>query len=206
MLKKWLKTNRGLKIISFLTTLLIWFHVTTDRIYERTLNIPISCINLKENLFLAKPPLEEVEIKVRGKGKELLRLGNVLKVEINLRNEGIGWQKVELTKANIRIPYDSKLEIIEGPYPASFIIRIDKKAKKFIKVTPLLDERYVVEISPESVEIFGGGGTLSLINELYTKKITPKDIFPETLKVALSLPEEVNSSVDSVTIILKTRL
>ena len=205
MLKKWFKTNRGLKILSFLTALLIWFHVTTERIYERTLNIPVSCVNLKENLFLAKSPPEKVEIKVQGKGRELLRLGNVLKAEINLRNEGIGFQKVELTKANISI-HDFKLEIIEGPYPASFMIRIDKKAKKFVKVIPLLDEKYVFETSPESVEVLGGGSTLSLINELYTKKITPKDIFPETLKVALSLPEEVKSSIDSVSIILKTRL
>jgi YbbR domain-containing protein len=58
--------NIGLKIISFLLALLLWFFVKGEVTVERTFQVPIKVINLPNNLILSSKSTDTLNLTVRG--------------------------------------------------------------------------------------------------------------------------------------------
>ncbi len=207
---KWITSNLGIKVLSFFTAFLLWFHVITEKRYEKTVQAPVSCINLPENLLITKQPPEFVKVKVRGKGKEFLRFGGTPKVMLDLMETELGWRRVDLEKEDINVPYESKLEVASDPVPRSFIMRVERKVKKKVKIVPNLKSdlsqhetgrEYKFKVIPEVVEI-SGGSSVYQVSEITTEKIVVSPEFPETLKVKLEIPEDITADEDSVIVIL----
>ncbi|MCK4352799.1 hypothetical protein KAW65_05260 [candidate division WOR-3 bacterium] len=128
-MQKRITANLGLKIFSLLIALLLWFYVMTERVYEKTLIIPLSFVNLSENLSFAEQPPKSVKVRIRGKGKELIRLkfGEYPKIVSDFSKVRKGWKRVDLKKKDVNIPYWSKIEVLSDPNPKSFVVRIEKK-------------------------------------------------------------------------------
>ena len=200
---KWIVGNFGIKILSIFTALLLWFHVTTEKRYEKTIEIPISCVNLPENLLLTKSPPKLVKIKIRGNGKELLRFGRSIKVVLDLKETDLGWKRIDLKKEDVSVHYESKMEIASDPIPKSFIMRVEREVRREVKVVPNLKSEYKSEIIPEMVEI-SGGSSVYQISEIITEEIIVSPEFPETLKVKLEIPEGIKISTDSVVVVLQS--
>lgn len=198
--------NKGLKVFSILTAFLVWFHVITEKTYEKLVKIPVTWVNLQKDFFLAKPPPDEVQVRLSGPGKEFLWLDKSLKVVIDLRSQGMGWHRIDLNDESINMSNGSRLTLKEGPYPSSFVIRIDKQAQKQVRIIPNLKTNYIFEIIPPATRIKGGSGDIFPVSAILTDPIIPKDSFPETLKVKLVIPEGIQSDADSVTVILKAKL
>jgi YbbR domain-containing protein len=70
----WLFDNLGLKIFALLLALLLYLHVYTDRTVEETLYFPLQLEQLPDSLTLASTPPASVGVRLRGTGKQLLRL------------------------------------------------------------------------------------------------------------------------------------
>ncbi len=200
-MSKWITANFGIKILSLLTAFLLWFHVITEKGYEKTIQIPISYVNLPENLLITKQPPKSVKVKVRGKGKELLRFGQNIKVELDLGETELGWRRIDLKKEDVVVPCESKIEIGSELLPRSFIMRVEREVKKKVKVVPNLKSEYKFEVIPEMVEI-SGGSDVYRISEIATEEIALPPEFPETLKVKLEIPEHIKIDTDSVIVIL----
>ena len=206
---KWITANFGIKILSLLTAFLLWFHVITEKGYEKTIQIPISYVNLPENLLLTKQPPKLAKVKVRGKGKELLRFGQNIKVELDLGETELGWRRIDLKKEDVVVPCESKIEVVSELIPRSFIMRVEREVKKKVKVVPNLKSdsshemgrEYKFEVIPETVEISGGSDVYQ-ISEITTEEIALPPEFPETLKVKLEIPEHMETDTDSVSVIL----
>lgn len=209
-MRKWITTNLGIKFLSLFTALLLWFHVTTERTYENTVTVPIQCINLGKNLLVTKAPPQSVKVKIRGKGKELLRFRRSAKITLDLSETELGWKRIELEKENIELPPESKIAVVSSPTPKSFVMRIEEKVNKTVKVTPTLNVGTVrepslqVQVIPETVEISGGRTAVTPISKIATEEISVPDNLPATLKVRLIIPEDVRASVNSVTVNLKS--
>ncbi len=202
-MSKWIVGNFGIKILSLLTALLLWFHVTTEKRYEKTINIPIACVNLPEKLLLTKQPPKLVKIKIRGKGKELLRFGRSIRVVLDLSETDLGWKRIDLKKEDVSIPYESKMEIASVPIPKSFIMRVEREVRREVKVVPNSKSEYKFKIIPKRVEILGGSSVYQ-INEITTEEIIVPPELPETLKVKLEVPEGIKISTDSVFVIFQS--
>jgi hypothetical protein len=206
---KWVTTNIGIKLLSLLTAGLLWFHVVTERSYEKSLLIPIQYVNLGNQLLIThhQPP-KYAKIKIRGNGKELLRFGKGIKILLDLKEVKLGWKRIDLTKDDVDLPPDSKITVTSITAPKSFIIRVDEKAQKIVKIIPTLKSDikiiYNLEVVPKAIEIFGGRSVISLISKITTEEIAPPAELPATLKVKLIIPDDVETSVDSATVVLKS--
>ncbi|MDD5530262.1 MAG: hypothetical protein PHX21_09575 [bacterium] len=198
--------NKGLKVFSFLTAVLLWFYVATEKIYEKEVRIPVFYTNLRSGLSVVKLPPQEVQVTLKGSGKELLWVDKRLKIILDLSSKGIGWHRIDLKEDNINIPNGSKIIVKEPPNPGSFVIRIDKRIKKQVKIVPDMKNNYITEINPSFVEITGGSGDVYPISAILTEQIPFVENFPETLHLKLLIPEDVTSNIDSVIVILKPKL
>ncbi|MDI6840383.1 MAG: hypothetical protein QMD71_06025 [bacterium] len=215
---KWVTVNLGIKILSFFIALLIWFYVITERVYEEILTVPVICTHLREGLVFTKPLPASVKVKIKGKGKELIRLrfGESVKISLDFSEAKLGWSRIEFKKEDVSLPYWSKIEVIDEPTPNSFVVRIDKKVRKWVKIVPRLPKNlfgeqanlipiYEAEIVPRMIEISGGSADIHPISILHTEEIVTHHEPPETLKVKIEVPDGAKASVDSVTVILKKK-
>jgi len=201
---KW-KVNLGLKVLSLLTAILFWFHVITERTYETSTIVPIQYINLGTNLLITKLPPTSVKVKIRGKGKELLRFRGSAKILLDLSDHELGWKRVDLTKDEIELPSESKLTVVSGPTPKNFVMRVEEKVKKSVKVMPnLTSSACNFQVIPEVIGISGAASIINPITKISTAEISLPTELPVTLKVSLIIPEGVQTSVDSVTVILNS--
>src|SRR3990172_3395398 len=66
--------NLGLKIASLLLAFLLYAHVVTDQERESVVNVSISVVGLADTLTATGELPQRVQIKVRGKWKDLIRL------------------------------------------------------------------------------------------------------------------------------------
>jgi len=70
----WLLDNLGLKVFALVLALLLYAHVYTDRTIEETVYFPLLLEHLPDSLAIASTPPSAVGVKLRGTGKQLLRL------------------------------------------------------------------------------------------------------------------------------------
>lgn len=66
--------NLGLKIVGVILALLLWFHVATNREYDITLPYTLSYAELAPEVVMTATPPEEMGVRLRASGKQLLRL------------------------------------------------------------------------------------------------------------------------------------
>jgi hypothetical protein len=95
--------NLGIKIIALLLAGLLYAHVVTDRPVEQVITLPVQIVGLGDSLALASAPPEMLGVRVRGTGKQMIRL-RVLQppVAIDLAGVGPGNYQRALTSATHR--------------------------------------------------------------------------------------------------------
>ncbi|MGB2981235.1 MAG: hypothetical protein WBC77_08310, partial [Candidatus Zixiibacteriota bacterium] len=62
------------KLAAIVMALLLWLHVATDKVYEHSHIFPLEILDVPEGLILAEQIPDQIDIKVRGRGKALLKL------------------------------------------------------------------------------------------------------------------------------------
>ena len=72
--KEKLFKNFGWKIVAILLALVLWFHVATEKTYEKIFQIKIDTIGLYKNLELEKVEPANTRISIIGTGKQILQL------------------------------------------------------------------------------------------------------------------------------------
>lgn len=204
IIHKWITTNLGIKILALVTAFLLWFHVITERTYETTVTVPIQRINLGENLLITKAPPESVKVRVKGKGKELLRFRRSAKITLDFNEIELGWKRIDLKKEHIELPPESKITVSSYPSPRSFVMRVEEESQKMVKVIPTLNRGVKFEVIPNCIEISGSRSAVNAISKITTEEIALPQNLPTTLKVKLVIPTNIRVSVDSVTVILKS--
>ena len=84
----WLFDNLGLKLFALLLAALLYLHVLTDRTVEQTIYFPVVIEQLADSLALASNAPTEVGVRLRGTGKQLIRL-RYLKPPMRLSLSGV---------------------------------------------------------------------------------------------------------------------
>jgi hypothetical protein len=73
-LKEKLFANLGWKIVAILLALVLWFHVATEKTYEKFFLTKIDSIGLYKNLEIEKIEPTSTRVSVIGSGKQILQL------------------------------------------------------------------------------------------------------------------------------------
>jgi YbbR domain-containing protein len=198
--------NLGLKLASLLLALLVYAHVVTEQERESVLQIPIAAVGLADTLTSVGQLPPRVAVKIRGKWKDLIRLGLTRPfLSIDLAAAKPGMFRTSITADDISrraIPPElSRLvSVTEVLDPRSVDLAIEPKATRSLPVrarivgTPapgyVLDED--PDVQPESVTVMGPARLIHGIDTLYTVAV---DITGEREKiqrqVALALPANV---------------
>jgi YbbR domain-containing protein len=67
-------SNLGWKVAAFLLALVLWFHVATEKIYEKTFPVNIQVVGLRRNLQIESIEPPSMAISTVANGKQLLQL------------------------------------------------------------------------------------------------------------------------------------
>lgn len=196
--------------------LLLWFHVATEKVYEYTKSFPMKILNIPEELILSQEVPEEIQVKIRGKGKELLKLVLMEKknLQIDIGDFRVGENNYSFKPEEIPIPERLDLKVGEILSPKSIKINLDRLIEKKVPIRSqiqiLPEEGYLqvgeFSIHPHEVIISGPRGLVRRIRSIQTeKKVLESVTEPISDQIGLILPQghnlelsfgEVNFSAD----------
>jgi len=84
--KESLTNNIGWKIAGILLALALWFHLATEKDYEKIVRVEMEFVGLPQNMVVEKTDPEFMDIAVTATGKQLISLSfsEELKLKIDL--------------------------------------------------------------------------------------------------------------------------
>ena len=186
--------NIGLKLASFFLALLLYAHVVTEQQRESILQVPVAFSGLADTLAVRTAPPDHIAVTVRGKWKDLIRLGlsnPLLSVDMSGIGPGPYIESITPEKMATRAfpPELAKvLEVTAIGDPGEVALTIEPKAEKWVRVRARLvggaapgwrlDGSPAVE--PESVLV---SGPRSVVEAADTLNTLPVDITEERAKI-----------------------
>lgn len=157
--------NLWLKLGAILLACLLWFHASTDKQYEFTFGYDLKMVNFSPELILAEPVPARVEVKIYGKGKELLKLllSKERTLKIDAQKFSTGEIEIPLKKEMINLPEGLNLSVVDVSSPKTLKINLQKMEEKKVPVISQLrllpQEGYFqkgkVKFTPEEVKLTG---------------------------------------------------
>ncbi len=190
--------NFWFKLAAIFMAMLLWFHVATDHVYETTRAFPLQIINIPAHLVLADKLPDQVEVKIRGRGKEHLKLllAERKSLDIDAKLFKTGETNYVIKPQQIPIPEGLELEVTSIILPQDLKIRLDNLVEKKVRVQPRITIRPAVgfvqagelSFSPKEVTISGPKEWVVDLKEVFTdqkvidnaeKKVTDQaDLLP----------------------------
>jgi YbbR domain-containing protein len=157
--------NLWLKLGAILLACLLWFHASTDKLYEYTFNYNLKMVNLSPQLILAEPLPAFARVKVYGKGKELLKLllSKEKSLMIDAQKFSSGEIELPLRKEIVSIPEGLNLSVVDITSPKALMINLQKIEEKKVPIISQLrffpQEGYFqkgkVKFTPEEIKLTG---------------------------------------------------
>lgn len=208
--------NLWAKLFALLIGVLIWFHVATEKSYTYEVHLPITRVDLKENLTLAHAVTDTVMATVTATGKQLLREQWVERgVRLSAVSLPAGEHQVTLSPANVILSENvSGIRIHEIISPVSVAVDIDNQFVSRVKVVPDIsataDNGFAVArdivVEPEEVNVVGARGTVKELKSVATELRTLTGLRTDaTFKLAIVHPSSVPLRIapDSVTVTVR---
>lgn len=135
----WLFDNLGLKIFALLLALLLYLHVLTDRPAEEVVYFPIAFVNLPDSLALASDAPLKVGVRLRGIGKQVLRLKfTEPAVQVSLTGVSPGTFQRPFTAADVPLTDAPDVTVLEVVDPAQLTLEITTRGLRRVTVTATL--------------------------------------------------------------------
>jgi len=126
--------NFGLKLVSLLLAVGLWFVVARDPIAEVEMKVPIEFQSLPENLEVDSASFTQAQIRVRGPERVIHRLEpSDVRAEIDLANVSPGERTFDLTPRHVHVPQD--LEVVQV-IPTHFQLSFDTRTTRTVEVRP----------------------------------------------------------------------
>ncbi|UCB52389.1 MAG: hypothetical protein JSV10_10480 [Candidatus Zixiibacteriota bacterium] len=196
------------KLVAIVMALLLWFHVATDKVYEHGHTFPLEILNVPERLILAEEIPHDIDVKVRGKGKELLKLLLAEKRSIRIDAQEFKRGETDYSIGPEQVPIPEGLELrVTGILPSENLkvwldYTMEKKLKvqPDIKIVPAEGFEVVGELhyNPQEVTISGPRMWVRDLKLISTQKIAKEDVDESVSdQVDLVLPEGYNLLLSS---------
>jgi YbbR domain-containing protein len=152
--------NIGLKVVSLLLAIGLWFAVARSPVAEVEMKVPIEFQNLPDSLEIDSASYTEAQIRVRGPERVIRQLQAAdIRAEIDLASVQPGERTFDLTGSHVHVPQD--LEVVQI-IPGQFHLSFDNRFKAEVKVRPRVTGTFASGIrvakviaDPPSVTITG---------------------------------------------------
>lgn len=208
--------NLWAKLFALLIGALIWFHVATEKSYNYEVKLPITKVDLKENLVLSRLVTDTVMATVAATGKQLLREQWVSRgMRLSAVSYGVGQHQVTLSPSNLFLADNAAgIRVHEILSPATVTLDIDNQFVSRVKIVPALevtaDNGFAVtrhtEISPEEITAVGPRSSIKELKSLSTESRRLTGLRTDaTIKLAIVPPTDktIRFAPDSVTVTIR---
>jgi YbbR domain-containing protein len=168
--------NMGLKVVSLLLAISLWFAVARSPIAEVEMKVPIEFHNLPDNLEIDSASFTEAQIRVRGPERVIHQLqATDVHAGIDLAGVHPGERTFDLTGRQVHVPQDMEVvQIIPGQFQLSF----DNRATRVVEVRPRVTGNFasgmrVKELiaDPSSVTITGPRHRVEAVEDATTDPV-----------------------------------
>ena len=176
--------NIHIKLAALIVGVLLWTFAKGEQEASRLYSIPLVLRNVPDGLTTVEKIPDSIDVLLEGDNKELVRLslwGDPYAVVDMTGAQADRTFRVSLSPANVVIPRDAQVQVVEVRDPRNLDLEIDELIDSRVAVSPVLygapPEGYFVlgaaHSLPESVFVFGPAGVVS---ELETVSPAPLNI------------------------------
>ncbi|MDY6821757.1 MAG: CdaR family protein [Deferribacterota bacterium] len=214
MMKFNLKSNLGLKVLSVVFAIFLWFIVSSSEYTTITVYAPVDIVNVPDNCSV-NPEVKFINVVLRGSS---LLINNVksgsVKAIVDVNDLNAGKNEYFIKRSDIRVP--PGIKILDFT-PKKIIITIDRLTTKKVKVVPQIIGKvkqglYLenIEVKPFYITISGSEREIKDVTSIKTFPIdiseedsdrtvdvdlmygnNIKDISPRSVNVKLDFEEEI---------------
>jgi YbbR domain-containing protein len=174
------RENLGIKLAAIVLSLLVYFHVRTEREDDLTFRVPVVLKGLPDSLTWTGEMPKDVSVTLSGKLKNLLKLRlSPMHIAVDVSQAGPSRFQRTLSSGDVPLPEGSNLLVTHFAGPEQLDILIERRMSKPVRVLPRVLGRpprgYVLvepaTVAPESTIVTGPASVVSLTDSLYTEPI-----------------------------------
>lgn len=179
-IRKFFTRNLGLKLISFLFALVLWFTLIPEEktFSEKTLTVPLEIHNIPADMELIERPIQTVDVTIRAPNRLIPQLSSAnVHTVLDLQKATVAQEEYSLNRNMVSIPEGAEVKEI---YPSKINLRFEKSREIMLDVKPNiigeLPEGYVLlqtEAVPSQVLV---KGPESIIDAQEVVRTSPVDI------------------------------
>ncbi|HGY56823.1 MAG TPA: YbbR-like domain-containing protein [Caldithrix abyssi] len=197
-------------LTSFVLAVLLWVVVTTDKVYNTRIEVPLKIVRLAKNRVLLNPVPEKVVLEVRGKGRALIGLNffnTAFKLELPEADHSLTIDLMDY-KNSFNIPREMNITVVDIIEPKKLKLEIDKYSEEY-KPIKLISEvipsagYILMDVKPErdSVLLSGPQSIVEQVEYISNESYNRKDVkYPFTEKIKLVEPKPGITRLDPETI------
>jgi YbbR domain-containing protein len=199
----------GLKVASLILALILYAHVVTDQQRESQIAVPVRLTGLSDTLAVTGSPPARVGFKVRGKWKDLIRLGLTspfLSIDLASASPGRFQRLISVEDVRERaIPAEltKALDVTEVVEPRMVDVIIELKEARTVPVAARMvgapAAGFAVEarplVDPDSARVEGPASAVANFDTLFT---LPVDITGEREKIQRQVQFDLGSNALAV--------
>lgn len=210
---KMLLNNIWLKLLALLVGVLVWFHVVTEKNYSYEVKLPVTEVDLRDDLTLGTLPPDSVLIQVSAKGKQLVQSSwRENGIRINISKLPVGRHTLTFTPENIQLYTPRKNVVLEEVLsPAQWEIEIEPKVTMELPITPTViatpEDGFAVsrriEATPDRAKLTGPRSVVRQLSSLITEAKELTGLRSSvTIRAKIAVPNILSMKVepDSVTL------
>lgn len=177
--KRAIASNLNLKIAALIVAVVLWMFAKGEQTSDGLFSIPLVLRNVPEGLTTLERPPDAIDVVFSGDTKELIKLriwGEPYAVIDMSEAAADRVLRVGLSAANVVLPRDAEVQILEVRDPKSLDIDVGRLEERRIRVEPSIDgelaDGYHVlgrEASvPDSVTVYGPGAVVYELDSVRT--------------------------------------
>jgi YbbR domain-containing protein len=183
-MKRFLKNlflkNWGLKLFSFLLSLILWLTlITPEKVFsEKSLTIPLELHNIPPEMELIKKPPATIDVKIRASKSQINDITSAtVHAVLNLENARLDQQDYPLNNSMISIPSGAEVREI---YPSQVSLKLERSKEVLLDVEANIIGKLKKGLKVESIGIFPPKvlikGPESKVRDNYKVRTSPIDI------------------------------
>ncbi len=211
---KKLLNNIWLKFLALLVGVLVWFHVVTEKTYNYEVTVPVTDIDLRDDLTLATLPPDSIVVVVSAKGKQLVQSGwRERGVRINISKLSTGRHTLYLSPENVQLYAPHKNVVVEEVLsPIQWEIEIDPKGTVELPITPNIiaspDEGFAVSsrvvATPSRAKLTGPRSVIKVLSSILTEQKELTGLRNSvTIATRLTAPAGIGMKVEPETVMVR---
>lgn len=160
LVRKYIFHNLGLKVVSLIAAVLLWFAVTREPVAEVAISVPVEFHNSPEHLEISTESIPQVQVRVRGPVREVRDLSpSEVHAIIDLEQAKPGERTYDLNPRRIHVP--DGIDVVMA-VPSQMRLTFDASLTKQVEVKPRVIGTFAsgyrierVSASPEKIMIVG---------------------------------------------------